>query len=53
MKPLMIVLTLLALALWPTTALASCTTTTVILDGQIRVCTVCSYPGGTSTVSCF
>lgn len=53
MKSLTILLTALGLALWPAMALASCSTTTVILDGQIRVCTVCSYPGGTSTISCF
>lgn len=52
MKTLMILPTALMLALWPVTALASCTTTTIIMDGQVRVCTVCYYPGGTSTMTC-
>lgn len=52
MKALVILLTLLALALWPAAALASCTTTTIVTNGEIRVCTVCTYPGGGTTVTC-
>ena len=52
MKALTILVTALGLALWPAAALASCTTTTVVADGQVRVCTVCVYPGGQTTVTC-
>ena len=52
MKRVMIALTLLALALWPAAALASCTTTTIVANGEVRVCTICRYPGGQTTVTC-
>lgn len=52
MKALTILLTALGLALWPATALAACTITNIIVDGQVRVCTTCCYAGGTCTVSC-
>lgn len=54
MKTLWTLLAALALALWPATAWARCTTQTLILpDNTVVTCTVCCFPGGSCRTSCY
>lgn len=52
MYKILLIFIFIVLALEPLTAFASCQTVTVMENGQVKVCTVCTR-GSSTTVNCY